>query len=53
MTQPPIAQNLKPAPPLLEAFWGKGDAAKALYREVQEIIARTQRNTRREDLERC
>src|SRR5262245_39939582 len=40
MTQPPIAQNLKPAPPLLEAFWGKGDAAKALYREVQEIIAR-------------
>jgi hypothetical protein len=27
-------------PPLLEAFWGRRDAAKALHRECLEIIAR-------------
>jgi hypothetical protein len=26
--------------PLLEVFWGKGDEAKALFRECEEIIAR-------------
>jgi len=30
----------EPEGPLLEIFWGKGDAAKAMYREAQEIIAR-------------
>ena len=45
MTQPPITQvkpdvAREPKGPLLEIFWGKGEAAKALYREVQEIKAR-------------
>src|SRR5262245_36888395 len=39
MTQLPITQ-VKPDVPLLEIFWGKGEEAKALYREAQEIIAR-------------
>jgi hypothetical protein len=39
MTESPITQ-VKPSVPLLEAFWGKGDAAQALFRECQEIIAR-------------
>jgi hypothetical protein len=26
--------------PLLEVFWGKGDEAKALFRECEEIISR-------------
>jgi hypothetical protein len=30
----------EPEAPLLEVFWGKGDAAKALHRECLEIIAR-------------
>ena len=30
----------EPEGPLLEIFWGKGEEAKALYREAQEIIAR-------------
>src|SRR5262249_1377538 len=34
------AETREPEGPLLEIFWGKGDAAKALYREVQEIKAR-------------
>jgi hypothetical protein len=38
MTHPSLAQNLKP--PLLEAFWGRGDAGRALRRESLEIIGR-------------
>src|SRR5262249_4327961 len=30
----------EPEVPLLEGFWGKGDEAKALFRECQESIAR-------------
>jgi len=30
----------EPEGQLLEAFWGKGEAAKALFREFQEIRAR-------------
>jgi hypothetical protein len=41
MTQPSIAQKLTSGSERpLEVFWGKGDEAKALFRECEEIISR-------------
>jgi len=51
MTQPSITQvkpdvAREPEGPLLEIFWGKGEAAKALYREVQELARKYPRPTK-------